>query len=63
MIMFCRSKVSRKSFKIFFKDISAMNKKHMQHTTVSQDMKVITNMETDEATDSDYVSKHIVIHA
>ena len=63
MIMFCRSKVSRKSFKILFKDIVAMNKKHMQHTTVSHDLKLITNMETEEATDPDYVSKHIVIHA
>lgn len=53
----CRSKISRKSFRSLFKDVVAMNIKHMQHTTVSHDLKLITNIETEETTDPDYVSK------
>ena len=55
-IMLCRKKVSRKSFKVLLKDVVATNIKHMQHTTVSHDLKLIRNVETEEITDPDYVS-------
>ena len=59
-IVLCRSKISRKSCRSLFKDVVAMNIKHMQHTTVSHDLKLITNMETKETTDPDCVS--ILLH-
>lgn len=55
--LFCRNKFSRKSFKMSVKDIVTMNRKHMQHTTVSHDLELITSMETEEVTDTTYVSK------
>lgn len=55
--LFCRKKFSRKSFKISVKDIVTLNRKHMQHTTVSHDLELITSMETEEVTDTTYVSK------
>ena len=58
--MLCRNKVSRKSFKIFIRDIAAMNTKHMQHTAVSHDLKLISNMEAEELNDPDNVRLVII---
>ena len=55
-IILCRNKVSRKSFKMLFKDITAMDRK--QHTTVSHNLELITNMEIEETTDPDSVSSY-----
>lgn len=42
-----------------FKDIVTMNRKHTKHTAVSHDLELVTNMETEEETDTNNVSKYL----